>query len=247
MNVTIVDYYSGNISSVLNSFKEAAKYKPDLNINIKLSNKLEDIKNADKLVLPGQGSFKNCINSLKGIDGLEETLKEQVLVKKKFILGICVGMQMFADYGEEDGGSEGLGWIGGTVKKMKIPPRTPIVEKKINYNEKHEEIIVAEEKYEFKDFYRLPHIGWNYAGFYLVRGPIADKFTNGFKAEDKHFYFVHSYIFHPRDTDNLLGETYYAGQKFMSAVIKENIIGTQFHPEKSGNDGLLMIQNFLTL
>ena len=56
-------------------------------------------------------------------------------MKKKYILGICVGMQMFADYGEEDGGSEGLGWIGGIVKKMKIPPRTPTVEKKINYNE----------------------------------------------------------------------------------------------------------------
>ena len=222
MNVTIVDYYSGNISSVLNSFKEAAKYKLNLNINIKLSNKLEDIKNADKLVLPGQGSFKNCINSLKGIDGLEETLKEQVLVKRKFILGICVGMQMFADYGEEDGGSEGLGWIGGTVKKIKVPS-------------------------EFQETCKLPHIGWNGAGFYVVRGAIADKFTNGFKAEDKHFYFVHSYIFHPKDSYNLLGETYYAGQKFMSAVIKENIIGTQFHPEKSGNDGLLMIQNFLTL
>ena len=225
MNVTIVDYYSGNVSSVLNSFKEAAKYKPDLNIKIKLSNKLEDIKNADKLVLPGQGSFKNCINSLKGIDGLEEALKEQVQIKKKFILGICVGMQMFADYGEEDGGSEGLGWISGTVKKIKISS-------------------------EFQETCKLPHIGWNGAGFYVVRGPIADKFTNGFEAGeagDKHFYFVHSYIFHPKDVDNLLGETYYAGQKFMSTVIKENIIGTQFHPEKSGNDGLLMIQNFLTL
>ncbi len=222
MKVTIVDYYSGNVSSVLNSFKEAAKYKADLNIKIKLSNKLEDIKNADKLVLPGQGSFKNCIDSLKGIDGLEETLKEQVLNKKKYILGICVGMQMFADYGEEDGGSEGLGWIGGTVKKIKIPS-------------------------EFQETCKLPHIGWNSAGFYVARGPIADKFANGLKVEDKHFYFVHSYIFHPKDVDNLLGETYYAGQKFMSAVIKDNIIGTQFHPEKSGNDGLLMIQNFLRL
>ena len=233
MNVTIVDYYSGNISSVLNSFKEAAKYKPDLNIKIKLSNKLEDIKNADKLVLPGQGSFKNCINSLRGINGLEETLKEQVLIKKKYILGICVGMQMFADYGEEDGGSEGLGWIGGTVKKMKIPPRIPIIE-------------AGEEKYEFKDFYRLPHIGWNQVTLHLCQEPTAEKFINRLD-QNPHFYFVHSYIFHLKDTDNFLGGTYYAGQKFTSAIIKENIIGTQFHPEKSGNDGLLMIQNFLTL
>ena len=222
MNVTIVDYYSGNISSVLNSFKEAAKYKPDLNINIKLSNKLEDIKNADKIVLPGQGSFKNCINSLKGIDGLEETLKEQVLVKKKFILGICVGMQMFADHGEEDGGSEGLGLIGGTVRKIKISP-------------------------EHADVTKLPHIGWNQVTFFPNGIPIAEKFINRLD-QNPHFYFVHSYIFHPKNTENYTrGETYYAGQKFMSAVIKENIIGTQFHPEKSGNDGLLMIQNFLTL
>ena len=226
MNVTIVDYYSGNISSVLNSFKEAAKYNeflnPNFNIKIKLSNKLEDIKNADKLVLPGQGSFKNCINSLKGVEGLEETLKEQVTVKKKFILGICVGMQMFADYGEEDGGSEGLGWIGGTVKKIEIPST-------------HQETC------------KLPHIGWNTAGFYYVRGNASEKFLNGFKNIDRHFYFVHSYIFHPKNSDNLLGSTHYAGQKFTSAVTKENILGTQFHPEKSGNDGLLMIQNFLTL
>ncbi len=246
MNVTIVDYYSGNVSSVLNSFKEAAKYKPDLNIKIKLSNKLEDIKNADKLVLPGQGSFKNCINSLKGIDGLEETLKEQVQIKKKFILGICVGMQMFADYGEEDGGSEGLGWIGGTVKKMVIPPRIKEIEKKYIYNEKQEEIVVEKENYDFENFYRLPHIGWNQVMLHLCQEPTAEKFINRL-VQNPHFYFVHSYIFHLKDTDNFLGGSYYAGQKFTSAVIKENIIGTQFHPEKSGNDGLLMIQNFLTL
>ena len=155
-------------------------------------------------------------------------------------------MQMFADYGEEDGGSEGLAWIGGTVKKMIIPPRTPIFEKKKIYNEKNEEILVSVEKYEFKDFYRLPHIGWNQVTWHLCQEPTAEKFIDRLD-QNPHFYFVHSYIFHLKDTDNFLGGTYYAGQKFTSAVIKENIIGTQFHPEKSGNDGLLMIQNFLTL
>ena len=81
----------------------------------------------------------------------------------------------------------------------------------------------------------------------MVEGMHQKKFLNGFKNIDRHFYFVHSYIFHPKNSDNLLGTTYYGGQKFTSAVTKENILGTQFHPEKSGNDGLLMIQNFLTL
>ena len=126
------------------------------------------------------------------------------------------------DHGEEDGGSEGLGLIGGTVRKIKISP-------------------------EHADVTKLPHIGWNQVTFFPNGIPIAEKFINRLD-QNPHFYFVHSYIFHPKNTENYTrGETYYAGQKFMSAVIKENIIGTQFHPEKSGNDGLLMIKNFLTL
>ena len=129
MNVTIVDYNSGNISSVINSFKEFAKDK----VNIKVTSDLNKIKSSDKVVLPGQGSFKSCIDALKNINGLIDTLNEFVINKKKPLLGICVGLQMFADIGYEEIETEGLGWISGKVSKID------------NQNGK----------------FKLPHIGWN--------------------------------------------------------------------------------------
>ena len=95
MNVTIVDYQSGNISSVINSFTEVAKGK----VNIEVTSDIKKIKLSDKIVLPGQGSFKSCINSLNCINGLADTLKEFAITNKKPLLGICVGLQMFADVG----------------------------------------------------------------------------------------------------------------------------------------------------
>ena len=129
MNVTIVDYNSGNISSVINSFKEVAKEKA----NIKVTSDLKNIKSSDKLVLPGQGSFKSCVNALKRIDGLFDTLNEFAIDYKKPLLGICVGLQMFADLGYEETETKGFGWISGKVSKID------------NQNGK----------------YKLPHIGWN--------------------------------------------------------------------------------------
>ena len=97
MNVTIVDYNSGNISSVINSFEEVAKDK----VTIEVTSDLKKIKSSDKLVLPGQGSFKSCVDALNTIDGLIDTLNEFVVNGKKPLLGICVGLQMFADIGYE--------------------------------------------------------------------------------------------------------------------------------------------------
>ena len=109
MNVTIVDYNSGNISSVINSFKEVAKDK----IKIEVTSNLETIKASDKVVLPGQGSFKSCIDGLNSINGLIDTLNEFAIEHKKPLLGICVGLQMFADFGYEEVKTKGLGWISG--------------------------------------------------------------------------------------------------------------------------------------
>ncbi len=97
MNVTIVDYKSGNISSVINSFNEVAQNK----VKIEVTSNIKKIKLSDKVVLPGQGSFKSCIDSLNKIEGLVETLNEFAIHNKKPILGICVGLQMFADIGYE--------------------------------------------------------------------------------------------------------------------------------------------------
>ncbi len=129
MNVTIVDYQSGNISSVINSFTEVAKGK----VNIEVTSDIKKIKLSDKIVLPGQGSFKSCIDSLNGINGLADTLKEFAITNKKPLLGICVGLQMFADVGYEEAETKGLGWISGKVSKID------------NQNGK----------------FKLPHIGWN--------------------------------------------------------------------------------------
>ena len=129
MNVTIVDYKSGNISSVINSFNEVAKDKVD----IEVTSDINKIKSSYKVVLPGQGSFKSCVDGLNKINGLVDTLTEFVMNNKKPLLGICVGLQMFADIGYQETETKGLGWISGKVSK------------------------IDNKKGKFK----LPHIGWN--------------------------------------------------------------------------------------
>ena len=208
MKVTIVDYNSGNISSVINSFKEVAKEK----VNIEVSSDLDKINSSDKVILPGQGSFKNCIEALKKIDGLADTLNEFVISKKKPVLGICVGLQMFADIGYEETKTDGLGWISGNVSKID------------NQNGR----------------YKLPHIGWNQIEIVKDSKIFKD-------IENKsHMYFVHSYKFTPEDKNVITSTTEYSSN-IVCAVEKENIYGTQFHPEKSDKLGLKMIDNFLKL
>ena len=208
MNVTIVDYNSGNISSVINSFKEVAKDK----VNIEVTSDLNKIKSSDKVVLPGQGSFKSCVDALNNIDGLVDTLNDFAIINKKPLLGICVGLQMFADIGFEETETKGLGWISGKVSKID------------NQDGK----------------FKLPHIGWNQIN--LV------KHSKIFKdIENKsHMYFVHSYEFIPKDKSVISATTDYSS-KIVCAVEKDNLFGTQFHPEKSDKTGLKIIDNFLKL
>ena len=129
MNVTIVDYNSGNISSVINSFKEVAKDK----VNIEVTSDFNKIKSSDKVVLPGQDRLRAAIDALNGIDGLVDALNKFAINDKKPLLGICVGLQMFADIGYEETETKGLGWISGKVSRID------------NQNNK----------------FKLPHIGWN--------------------------------------------------------------------------------------
>ena len=208
MNVTIVDYKSGNISSVINSFKEVAKDK----VNIKVTSDLSTIKDSDKVVLPGQGSFKSCIDGLNNIDGLINTLNEFAIENKKPLLGICVGLQMFADIGYEEIETKGLGWISGKVSKIN------------NQNGK----------------YKLPHIGWNQINI-VKDSKIFKNIEN-----NSHMYFVHSYEFIPEDINVISAKTDYSSN-IVCSVEKENIFGTQFHPEKSDKTGLKIIDNFINL
>ena len=208
MNVTIVDYNSGNISSVINSFKEVAKEK----IKIEVSSNLNKIKSSDKIVLPGQGSFKSCVDALNSIDGLVDTLNEFAMINKKPLFGICVGFQMFADIGFEEIETKGLGWISGKVSKID------------NQNGK----------------FKLPHIGWNELNM-VKDSQIFKDIKN-----KSHMYFVHSYEFVPKDKNVISATTDYSSS-IVCSVEKENIFGTQFHPEKSDKEGLKLIDNFLNL
>ncbi len=208
MKVTIVDYSSGNISSVINSFKEVAQNKA----TIEVTSDLNKIKSSDKIVLPGQGSFKSCVDALNKINGLNDTLNEFVIVNKKPLLGICVGLQMFADVGYEETETKGLGWISGKVSKID------------NQNGK----------------FKLPHIGWNQINI-LKDSKIFKQVEN-----NSHMYFVHSYEFIPKDNKVISATTDYS-TKVVCSVEKENIFGTQFHPEKSDKTGLKIINNFINL
>ena len=208
MNITIVDYNSGNISSVVNSFKEVAQNK----VNIEVTSDLKKIKLSDKVVLPGQGSFKSCVDSLNDISGLVESLDEFAIDKKKPLLGICVGLQMFADIGYEETETKGLGWISGKVFKID------------NQNGK----------------YKLPHIGWNQINI-IKESKIFKNIENS-----SHMYFVHSYEFIPEDKNVISATTDYS-TNIVCSVEKENLFGTQFHPEKSDKIGLKIIDNFINL
>ena len=208
MKVTIVDYNSGNISSVINSFEEVAKDK----VNIQVTSDLEKIKTSDKLVLPGQGSFKSCVDALNKIKGLTETLNEFAINNKKPLLGICVGLQMFADVGYEETETIGLGWISGKVSKID------------NQNGK----------------FKLPHIGWNQINIVKNSKLFKDIENNS------HMYFVHSYEFVPNDKNVISATTDYCSN-IVCSVEKDNIFGTQFHPEKSDKIGLKIIDNFMNL
>jgi glutamine amidotransferase len=208
MNVTIVDYNSGNISSVINSFQEVAKDK----VNIEVTSDLNKIKSSDKIVLPGQGSFKSCVDALNSIDGLVDILNDFVISKKKPLFGICVGLQMFADIGYEEKETKGLGWISGKVSKID------------NQNGK----------------YKLPHIGWN-----QIKIVKENKIFKGIE-NNSHMYFVHSYEFIPEDKSVISATTDYSSN-IVCSVEKENIFGTQFHPEKSDKTGLKVIDNFINL
>ena len=208
MNVTIVDYNSGNISSVINSFKEVAQNK----INIEVTSDLNKIKLSDKVVLPGQGSFKSCVDALNNIEDLVNTLNEFVINQKKPLLGICVGLQMFADIGYEETETKGLGWMAGKVSKID------------NQDGK----------------YKLPHIGWNQINI-VKESKIFKNIEN-----NSHMYFVHSYEFIPSDKNVISATTDYS-TNIVCSVEKENLFGTQFHPEKSDKIGLQIIQNFINL
>ena len=211
MKIAIIDYETGNLKSVSKAL-ELASNNVLKKSNIEIINSAKDLNNFDKVVLPGQGSFKQCYQSLNSIHGILDGLSDFVTVKKKPILGICVGMQLFANFGDEDGGSDGLGWIEGKVKKISL-----------------------------KDLsLKLPHMGWN-----NIQISSNSKLLSGVN-NDSHFYFVHSYSYDVDEKKYVSATTNYSIE-IVSAIEKDNIFGTQFHPEKSQANGIKILENFVKI
>jgi len=209
MSIAVIDYGSGNLKSAAKALETAAN-NTNTNSKIVVTSDPKTIKQSDKIVLPGQGSFRDCYLGIKKIPGLNETLNEFVLDKKKPIFGICVGMQLFAKTGYESQETKGFGWIDAEVRKIN------------NMNKK----------------LKLPHMGWNQIEF-------KKDFALFSGLENKsHMYFIHSYELTTKQKDCIVATTNY-GNSIVVAVAKENIFGTQFHPEKSQKNGLKILENFL--
>ena len=209
MSIAVIDYGSGNLKSAAKALETAAN-NTNINSKIVVTSDPKIIKEANKIVLPGQGSFKDCCLGIKKISGLEDALNEFVLIKKRPIFGICVGMQLFAKIGYESQETKGFGWIDGEVRKINNINKT----------------------------LKLPHMGWNQI-------ELIKDFTLFANLKNKsHMYFIHSYEFITREKDCIVATTNY-GNSITVAVAKENIFGTQFHPEKSQKNGLVILENFL--
>jgi len=199
--VSIVDCGVGNHRSVFNALHL-------LNVEAEITSDPDTIASSTHIIFPGVGSFHEGMEGLQE-RGLIEILTEEVMEKKKRILGICLGMQLFASEGLEHGNIEGLNFIPGKVVKIETE-------------------------------HRLPHIGWNNVSI------IGDHtITVGFETEPI-FYFVHTYHFVPEDPSVIAGVCDY-GSEVTALIEKENVFGAQFHPEKSHNDGLQILKNFLNI
>lgn len=182
----------------------------------KLVTKPEEVLAADKLILPGVGAFEDAIHVLKQ-SGLAEPLLEKIKSGTPF-LGICLGMQMLFERSFENGEFQGLGLFAGDV---------------VHFQFTQQQREKAGEKLS------IPHMGWNEITVEQPNHP----FWVGIKP-GTHFYFVHSYHVVPRDPSIIAAQTTY-GYEFCAAVTRENIVATQFHPEKSQNNGALLIENFV--
>jgi len=209
MSVVVVDYGSGNLRSAAKACERAARDR-GLSLDVKISGRAEDVRAAERIVLPGQGAFGDCKRGLAAVPGMIEALEERVIKQGKPFLGICVGMQLMAERGLEHGVHQGLGWIKGDVVAM-----TP-ADKAL----------------------KIPHMGWNELAD-LAPHPVLKGLQPG-----AHAYFVHSYVLGAGERRHVLASCDYGGS-FAAIVGRDNMVGTQFHVEKSQATGLTLIGNFL--
>jgi imidazole glycerol-phosphate synthase subunit HisH len=203
--IVIIDYGMGNLGSVKNIIKK-------IGFDSVTSSKKEDIKSAEKLILPGVGAFDQGIKNIHELN-LFDVLNEKVISENTPILGICLGFQLLC-MSSEEGKLNGLGWIDAVAKRFCFDDE----------NKKN----------------KIPHMGWNSVEFDASSSLFA-----GWQ-DDARFYFVHSYHVVCNSKDIITSECFY-GSKFVASIQKNNIYGTQFHPEKSHKYGMKILRNFLGL
>jgi glutamine amidotransferase len=209
MSVALIDYGSGNLRSAAKAF-ERVNGELGLKESITVTADAEVARRADRIVLPGVGAFADCRRGLYAVPGMVDALTEAVIARGRPFLGICVGLQLLADWGREHGDHSGLGWIPGEV--VELTPNVPSL--------------------------KIPHMGWNTLDFVPSHPMLAGI------APGQHAYFVHSYYFRAANPAHVLATTDYGGS--IAAVLgRDNLVGTQFHPEKSQKTGLTLIANFL--
>ena len=200
--VGIVDYGMGNLLSVYNAFDY-------LGVDVKVCKVPEDLSTVDRIVIPGVGAFKDCIARIRST-GFAEALHNEVIIKAKPTMGICLGMQVMASKSYEGGEFEGLGWFNAEVTKL-TPSDTSL---------------------------RIPNIGWNTIDY--------NKECPLFKGLPNHpdFYLVHSFYVKANEEKDVVA-TYDYTYPVTASILKDNIFATQFHPEKSQDYGLKMLDNFI--
>ena len=201
--VGIIDYGMGNLLSVYNAFDYLGE-------DVMICKNPKDLINADHIVIPGVGAFKDCAALIKQEELLYE-LEKQVIDNAKPTLGICLGMQVMAKKGYEFGEFEGLGWFDSEVRKIDIA----------NTNLK------------------LPNIGWN-----EINQSYSHALFKGI-ANMSDFYLVHSFYMDCNNKKDLIATYQYGDHNITAAILKNNIFATQFHPEKSQDNGLKLLQNFI--
>ncbi|MBU6371866.1 MAG: imidazole glycerol phosphate synthase subunit HisH [Alphaproteobacteria bacterium] len=205
--IAVIDYGSGNLRSVERALLEAAA-RANRRREVRVTSDPAFVRRADRIVLPGQGAFAECMGGLKRAEGLAEALVERVRTDGAPFLGVCVGMQLLVELGLERETTAGLAWMPGVCRKLEPHGAT------------------------------LPHMGWNAAR--IVRPhPVFDAL-----APAAHVYFAHSFIVDLKtETDAAAFTTH--GETFASAVARDNVLGVQFHPEKSQDAGLALLARFV--
>jgi len=211
--VAVVDYGSGNLRSVSQAVVHVAQ---DTGHNVLVTSRAQDVFDADRVVLPGQGHMGDCMRELAASGLLDAVLHAAA---NKPLFGVCVGMQMLLDRSKE-GPTDGLGLIPGEVVRFQLEGR------------------LQADGSRFK----VPQMGWNQV-FQTAHGRAPHPVWHGIP-DASYFYFVHSYHARPARPEHVVGETDYGG-RFSCAIARDNIFATQFHPEKSADQGLALYRNFL--